>query len=967
MLWRNGLTAIPLVMAVAVIGRVFPCRPATRHALWLTVLLSLVVPPMLPGFDSVAPLPPLANPTFTLSDVSRPSDSIQADGSKGAIVQRVGQRSEPETSTSESASPMPTTESRRKARAAERASSPSLPKRRQTRSDVKPDNPVLLLGIAPDPATPSIEGNGPAPTLRRSARRADLPRSPDETQSQTPNERAAASMDRQSFLNPPSDRIAETPGPSAWAVASARWLLAVITVRDAVFALPPIPKPIWIGGALLLAAIGVLRTWAAWRRIQAVRPAPPTVTNLVGRLSTFAGLRRPPKTFMTDRAVSPFLWCGRQACLVVPTGLWSQLDEVGREAVILHELAHLKRKDHWVCWAEVLIGCLYWWHPLVWWARSRLQAEADACCDAWVTWLLPRGRRAYAEALLKTKHFLSADSVPMPAVGMGVLTGRAGQFARRLKMVMTQTNKPGLSVSGIGLACLLAMVGWLASPAQSCEPEVKKAFVKAAGCGQPCAPCAHCKKGNCSDDCKKAREKEKVKAKAWGAGYAELAAAPAPPVAPAAPIAPCPPCPPCPPTPAPAALAPEAPELSTFHAHLLGKKGLLPSVVYAKPRSPQPGTPVETTQPVVTARPRRPGPGGEDLEHRMARLEEQLNRLGEQLGRLGEAVGEGQGRGEGRAAAREARDAAREARNAERIARQIERQKEKSSEGSDGIVVRTYKLSGGKLEDFTKLMVRSDVPIRVRPVDDGLEVHATKKQHKTIAAFLEAIAADGERSDAAELDDEEALAGLFDDEDADDEDADEEEAEEDDDDDDDEDEDREADWPTLYGQWWNVPAQQITEALAQWKHVESQGMTDDVKRAVELALAQSGSQFGDAAGQMVQMLEQQARHFEEQARQLDGQMRAHEERIRATERHADELDRNAEQIENGAEDAHEQAKAEAHRAARGIYKQAQIVRREAEIVQRQTEKLTEYGDRLRESADALREAARALQKSKAEQ
>ena len=49
--------------------------------------------------------------------------------------------------------------------------------------------------------------------------------------------------------------------------------------------------------------------------------------------------------------------------LVIPSGLWAQLDDEGRRAVIYHELAHLSRRDHWVCWIDLLVSIAYWWHP----------------------------------------------------------------------------------------------------------------------------------------------------------------------------------------------------------------------------------------------------------------------------------------------------------------------------------------------------------------------------------------------------------------------------------------------------------------------------------------------------------------------------------------------------------------------------------------------------------------------------
>jgi beta-lactamase regulating signal transducer with metallopeptidase domain len=199
---------------------------------------------------------------------------------------------------------------------------------------------------------------------------------------------------------------------------------------------------------------------------------------MVEDVATRIGLGHVPETLMTHGALSPMVSLGRNPKLLLPAELWAVFDDASREAIICHELAHLRRRDHWVCWADVAVGALYWWHPLVWWIRRRLQNEAEFCCDAWVTWLLPRGRRAYAEALLITKQFVHDQSRSVPAVGIGITSGRARRFGRRLTMVMTQTNRPGLSASGIALAAALAMAGWAAAPARSCPDDETGARVK---------------------------------------------------------------------------------------------------------------------------------------------------------------------------------------------------------------------------------------------------------------------------------------------------------------------------------------------------------------------------------------------------------------------------------------------------------------------------------------------------------
>ena len=52
-LWRNAFAAIPVAIAVWLLGRCLPCRPSTRHAMWLIVLLVLLAPPNAPSAPDI--------------------------------------------------------------------------------------------------------------------------------------------------------------------------------------------------------------------------------------------------------------------------------------------------------------------------------------------------------------------------------------------------------------------------------------------------------------------------------------------------------------------------------------------------------------------------------------------------------------------------------------------------------------------------------------------------------------------------------------------------------------------------------------------------------------------------------------------------------------------------------------------------------------------------------------------------
>jgi hypothetical protein len=152
---------------------------------------------------------------------------------------------------------------------------------------------------------------------------------------------------------------------------------------------------------------------------------------------------------------------GARSRLLVPAGLLDRLSGEERATLLVHELAHLRRRDHWVRALELVVTGLYWWHPVVWWARREIQEAEEQCCDAWVVWALPAAGRTYASALMETVDFLAeARPVWLPPAASGL-----GQFRilkRRLHMIMIGNTPRAMSRAGflavLGLGLLLPVL-----------------------------------------------------------------------------------------------------------------------------------------------------------------------------------------------------------------------------------------------------------------------------------------------------------------------------------------------------------------------------------------------------------------------------------------------------------------------------------------------------------------------------
>jgi len=457
---------------------------------------------------------------------------------------------------------------------------------------------------------------------------------------------------------------------SAWSDACATftggvraWYVDMAALTSGVMAtLPPVPAEVWMLGIAVLFCAKLSRILKCRSLLGKTRTAPSSVAAEVRAVACALGLNRVPQVLMVDANVSPMVWCGRGIRLVLPMELWSQLDTAGRRAVLCHELAHLKRRDHWMLWLDQVAAVVYWWHPVVWWVRRRVHEEAENSCDAWVTWLLPQGRRAYAQALLRTTEFVQCKASAAPIAGIGVVSGRAERFARRIKMVMTESAKPRLSGAGVVMALALALGGWLAAPARSCPEDKNHGQAKAVGgCAGKCAK--NCAKGGCAHG-------------------------------------------------GPASHAAHGATAVAGVVKLAGDHG--------EGKHDSRG----------------------ELEERLDKLESELERLTEQLERIGDKLGDSDDDAPKMKRRRGAGGSAQVVPAPPSGVWEVPVPPQPGTPiGADDapIVVRAYQLAPGKLEAVTELMVRPDVPIRVRPLDGRIEVQASERNQAIFKGFIDLI------------------------------------------------------------------------------------------------------------------------------------------------------------------------------------------------------------------------------------
>jgi beta-lactamase regulating signal transducer with metallopeptidase domain len=238
--------------------------------------------------------------------------------------------------------------------------------------------------------------------------------------------------------------------------------------------LTTIVAAIWLAGSLLWLVVALRRLFAFHQMLHQAAPAPAEIHVLAAELANRLGVRCPPVVVIPG-AITPLVWCwwGRPR-LVVPATLVQRLDLEQMRTLLAHELAHVRRRDHWVRWLEFAVLSVYWWCPLAWWARQQLQQAEEECCDAWVVWALPEAARSYAAALVDTVDFLSGARPVLPVAASGL--GHLHLLKRRLTMILRGTTPRALSGGGmavvliLGAALLPLMPTWAQEPPRPPEP-----------------------------------------------------------------------------------------------------------------------------------------------------------------------------------------------------------------------------------------------------------------------------------------------------------------------------------------------------------------------------------------------------------------------------------------------------------------------------------------------------------------
>ena len=109
------------------------------------------------------------------------------------------------------------------------------------------------------------------------------------------------------------------------------------------------------------------------------------------------GLKRLPTVRVVKGEGSPMVCGMRRATLVLPAALVDEVDRPALRQIVLHELAHLQRRDLLTVWVIHMMRTVYWFNPVAHWVAYRAGLERELACDRLA--MLSSGASAAAYAL----------------------------------------------------------------------------------------------------------------------------------------------------------------------------------------------------------------------------------------------------------------------------------------------------------------------------------------------------------------------------------------------------------------------------------------------------------------------------------------------------------------------------------------------------------------------------------------
>ena len=245
----------------------------------------------------------------------------------------------------------------------------------------------------------------------------------------------------QADLSPAADGSLSARSPVLISTNASRWIVGIWLVGVGLFGL-----------RLLLSWIGV------WRLRTQVAPVSDAINAKTKQLAKALRVAHP--LIRTSQRVTQAIAVGFfKPMILLPASWLTELTPEMLEAIIAHELAHIRRGDLWVNLFQRVVEAFLFYHPAVWWLSRRIRIERELCCDAMVV-EATQDRLLYAETLEHVGRLSlarSANRRPGESALAVQSVGSQKILLTRIRSILQATDRRHISPSWPAVAAILAV------------------------------------------------------------------------------------------------------------------------------------------------------------------------------------------------------------------------------------------------------------------------------------------------------------------------------------------------------------------------------------------------------------------------------------------------------------------------------------------------------------------------------
>jgi bla regulator protein blaR1 len=262
----------------------------------------------------------------------------------------------------------------------------------------------------------------------------------------------------ESFSQPFGSFSTPTIIPATTKQDQINWIIAVLAA-------------IWFCGIIAVLSLYMTRSRNLSAAVQKSEPLKDgRLCEILRALEKRSGCRKRIKLAFSSSSMEPGVFGIFQPVLMMPKGISARLKDSELEAIIAHEVAHVRHHDNLLAVLHMTIEALFWFHPMVWWLGSKLVQERERACDEEVL-KLGKDPQSYAEGILKVCEFY-LDS---PRAYVTGITG--ADMKKRIQSIMNRhiggnlstAKKLMLTTTGIVVLAFPVAIGLLNTHSSSAQ------------------------------------------------------------------------------------------------------------------------------------------------------------------------------------------------------------------------------------------------------------------------------------------------------------------------------------------------------------------------------------------------------------------------------------------------------------------------------------------------------------------